>query len=145
MPYGPILLYDGVCGLCNRLVQFVLQRDRSEVFRFASLQSPFAARILARHNASPADLDTVYVVTNHDPAKEDQPEESVLLRSDAVLFIFKRLGGIWGPTASILRAVPGPVRDWAYQVVARNRYRIFGRYETCPLPDARHRHLFLDL
>ena len=60
----PILLYDGVCGLCNRFVQFILRRDRDAVFRFAALQSAFAATILARHGANPSALDTVYVVVN---------------------------------------------------------------------------------
>jgi len=68
----PILLYDGVCGLCNRLVQFILRRDRNAVFRFASLQSALAARILTRHGANPRDLDTVAVVVNHDfPGSHD--------------------------------------------------------------------------
>jgi len=62
----PILLYDGVCGLCNRLNQFVLKRDPTGIFRFASLQSELAARILQRHGADATDLDTVYVVVNPD-------------------------------------------------------------------------------
>jgi predicted DCC family thiol-disulfide oxidoreductase YuxK len=66
----PIILYDGVCGLCNRLNQFVLRRDREGTFRFAWLQSPLAARILAQHGANPQDLDTVYVVLNHDLTKQ---------------------------------------------------------------------------
>ena len=63
---SPILLYDGVCGLCNRLVRFILRRDRQAIFRFAALQSPIAARILARHGVNPSGLDTVYVVLNRD-------------------------------------------------------------------------------
>jgi|HubBroStandDraft_6_1064221.scaffolds.fasta_scaffold623366_2 predicted DCC family thiol-disulfide oxidoreductase YuxK len=155
----PILLYDGVCGLCNRLVQFILRHDRKATFRFAALQSPLAARILLSHGKDPADLDTVYVVLNHDPsappAEPDvtkasptaspQPRESLLARSDAVLFILDQLGGIWSPIAFVLRAVPRPIRDWAYGIVARTRYRIFGRYDTCPLPTAATRARFLDL
>ena len=68
----PILLYDGVCGLCNRLVQFILRRDHGAVFQFASLQSHFAAEILARHGVDPADLDTVYVVVNHRPSRTNR-------------------------------------------------------------------------
>ncbi len=91
MPH-PIILYDGVCGLCNRLNQFILRRDPDAIFRFASLQSPFAERILSRHGANPQDLDTVYVVvnldlTNHDLAKEAQPDERLLPRSDAIIFV----------------------------------------------------------
>jgi predicted DCC family thiol-disulfide oxidoreductase YuxK len=136
----PILLYDGVCGLCNRLVQFILHRDRHAIFRFASLQSPLAARILVRHGADPADLDTVYVVLNH-----DQSDESLLARSDAVVFILKQLGGVWRTFAFLSQRVPRLVRDWAYRLVARHRYRIFGRYDTCPLPTEATRARFLDL
>jgi predicted DCC family thiol-disulfide oxidoreductase YuxK len=136
----PILLYDGVCGLCNRLVQFILKRDRAAIFRFASLQSPFAGRILARYGANPADLDTVYVVVDH-----NGEGELLLARSDAVVFILSRLGGVWRATTFLLPIVPRPLRDWAYRIVARNRYRIFGRYDTCPLPSEDTCDRFLDL
>ena len=135
----PILLYDGVCGLCNRLVQFILRRDRTAIFRFAALQSDFAARILARHGVNAADLDTVYVVIN-----SGDPNESVLTRSDAFLFVLKELGGIWRTLAVISKLFPRPLRDWAYRLVARNRYRIFGRHDTCPLPTEETRNRFLD-
>ena len=141
----PILLYDGVCGLCNRLVQFILRRDHNAVFRFASLQSALAARILTRHGANPADLDTndlntIYVVVNH-----DLPGESLLSRSDAVLFILHQLGGLSRPAAFLLQLLPKFLRDSAYNAVARHRYRIFGRSETCILPSAQDRSRFLDL
>lgn len=146
----PIILYDGVCGLCNRLNQFVLRRDPDAIFRFASLQSPFAASILSRHGANPQDLDTVYVVVNHDLAKHApdnaaQPDEGLLPRSDAVLFVLKRLGGIWKLLGLLLELLPRVLRDAAYRLVARNRYRIFGRSETCMLPNPEHRGRFLDI
>jgi predicted DCC family thiol-disulfide oxidoreductase YuxK len=137
----PILLYDGVCGLCNRFVQFILRRDRDAKFRFASLQSASAARILARHGVNPgtdlsanpssdaANLDTVYVVLDH-----ELPDESLLSRSAAVLFVLKQLPGFWRPVASLLQLLPKVVRDAAYNAVARNRYRIFGRQDVCALP-----------
>jgi len=139
----PILLYDGVCGLCNRLVQFILRRDPNAIFRFAALQSPLAARILTRHGANPADLNTVYVVVSHDLA-----DERLLPRSDAVVFILSQLsqlGGFWRLTAALVSAIPRPLRDWAYRLVARTRYRIFGRYDTCPLPTEATRTRFLDV
>jgi predicted DCC family thiol-disulfide oxidoreductase YuxK len=139
MPH-PIILYDGVCGLCNRLNQFVLRRDPDAIFRFASLQSPFAARILSRHGANPQDLDTVYVVVNH-----ELPDEYLLLRFDAILFVLKQLGGIWKLLALLLQLLPRPLRDIAYRLVVRNRYRIFGRFETCIVPSLENRHRFLDL
>ena len=136
----PILLYDGVCGLCNRMNQFVLRHDRAGVFRFASLQSALAARVLARHGADAADLDTVYVVVN-----PDQPDEHLLARSDAVIFVLKQLGGFWGLTGFVLQFKPRFLRDWGYRVVARNRYRFFGQSETCFLPSPENRDRFLDV
>jgi predicted DCC family thiol-disulfide oxidoreductase YuxK len=142
MPH-PILLYDGVCGLCNRLVQFILQRDADAVFRFASLQSPLAERILTRHGADAGDLDTVYVVVNY-----DLPNEYLLPRSDAVIFILKQLGAskhtLCRLSGFLLSLIPRPLRDLAYRIVARNRYRVFGRYETCILPAPEHRGRFMD-
>jgi predicted DCC family thiol-disulfide oxidoreductase YuxK len=140
----PIILYDGVCGLCNRLNQFVLRRDREGIFRFASLQSALAARILARHGANPQDLDTVYVVLNHDLTKEAQGDERLLPRSEAVIFVLKRLGGIWKALGLFVQLLPQVLRDWGYRVVARNRYRVFGRFDTCMLPSARDRSKFID-
>jgi predicted DCC family thiol-disulfide oxidoreductase YuxK len=135
----PIILYDGVCGLCNRLNQFVLRRDPDGIFRFASLQSGPAARILARHGANPGDLNTVYVVLDH-----DLPGEHLLLRSDAIAFILRQLGGLWKPLGLLGQLIPRPLSDWAYGMVARNRYRVFGRSESCMLPSPQHRDRFLD-
>ncbi|MGA8273195.1 MAG: DCC1-like thiol-disulfide oxidoreductase family protein [Candidatus Sulfotelmatobacter sp.] len=137
---APIVLYDGVCGLCNRFVQFILRRDRKDVFRFASLQSALSSRILVRYNLAPSDLDTVYVVVN-----PELPDERLLRRSDAVLFVLKELSIMWRSTAFVLRLVPRFFRDHAYDALASRRYRIFGRHETCVIPNAQHRNRFLDL
>ena len=136
----PILLYDGVCGLCNHFVQFILRHDRDAIFRFASLQSGLAVGTLARHGANPNDLDTVYVVLNH-----EYPNEQLLGRSDAVHFVLKQFGGPWRPAAFLLQLVPRFLRNTAYNTVARFRYRIFGRSETCTLPRDQDRSRFLDL
>ncbi len=168
MPH-PILLYDGVCGLCNRLVQFILRRDPAGVFRFAALQSALARRVLARHGARADDLDTVWVVVDY-----ELPGERVVGRSDAVIFILKQLAAaaglrpagqpgaavptqakstqaqataglaFWRLVALLLQLIPRPLRDWGYRVVARTRYRIFGRYDACPVPTAETRARFLD-
>jgi predicted DCC family thiol-disulfide oxidoreductase YuxK len=140
----PILLYDGVCGLCNGFVQFVLRRDATGMFRFAALQSPLAARILARHSLDSRDLDTLYLVVN-----AQQADEILLPRSDAVIFILQRLGGatrkFWRLTGFLLQLVPRAIRDWGYGVAARRRYRVFGRYDVCPLLTEETRRRFLDL
>ena len=138
----PVILYDGVCGLCNRFVQFILRRDRDAIFRFASLQSAFAASILARHNRNPNALDTVYVLVNPD---SQPPHDLLLSRSDAAIFILRQLGGMYRLAAFLFRFAPKFLRDSAYNAVARNRYRIFGRSNACPLPSAQDRNRFLDL
>jgi predicted DCC family thiol-disulfide oxidoreductase YuxK len=135
---NPIILYDGVCGLCNRLVQFLLKRDKRGRLRFASLQSDFAARVLTRHGIDPKDLDTLHVVVNY-----EQSDEQVLDRSEAILRASDELGVPWRLAATIARIIPRPLRDLAYRLVARNRYRVFGRYETCMLPDPDQQHRFL--
>lgn len=134
----PIVLYDGVCGLCNRLVQFLLKRDRRDRLRFASLQSDFTASILKRHGANPHDLDTVYVVINH-----EEPGERLLARSDAILSLGRQLGGIWS-LAVLGKVLPRFLRDGLYNLVARNRYSVFGKYDSCMMPEGRHRRKFLD-
>jgi predicted DCC family thiol-disulfide oxidoreductase YuxK len=135
----PILLYDGVCGLCNRLVQFVLRRDPAGMVRFAALQSELATRILTRHGADARDLDTVYVVVNYELS-----DENLLSLSDAVIFILQHLGAAdLRGAGRVLQVVPRPLREWGYRLVARNRYRIFGRYDTCPMPTEEFRSRFL--
>jgi predicted DCC family thiol-disulfide oxidoreductase YuxK len=135
-----IVFYDGVCGLCNRLVQFLLKRDRHDRLRFASLQSDFASGVLGRHGIDPKDLDTVHLVENY-----QQANERVINRSDAILRAGRELGGLWGLAANIGRIVPRAIRDLFYRFVATNRYRVFGKYETCMLPEPQHRAKFLDM
>jgi predicted DCC family thiol-disulfide oxidoreductase YuxK len=133
---NPVLLYDGVCGLCNRIVQFVLKHDRRARFRFASLQSGYAAAILQRHGIDSDDLDTVYYVA---------PDQAPAARSDAVIAILRELGGFWKTIAAAIRILPKWLRDRGYNVVARHRYRIFGKYESCLLPEKKYQDRFLDL
>ena len=135
-----IVLYDGVCGLCNRLVQFLIKRDKRGSLRFASLQSEFAAKVLSRHGIDPADLDTVHVVMNY-----EQPDERILNRSDAILRASRQLGGFWKTVALAGRIIPRPLRDLVYRFVAGNRYRVFGKYDTCMLPEPGQRSRFIDV
>ena len=146
----PILLYDGVCGLCNRAVQFILKRDQRGEFRFAPLQGPLANRILRAHGKDLSDLDTIYVVVNCDVMKkegsgEGKSGETLLARSDAALFVLRELGGVWRIGAWFLRSMPRGIRDWGYGLIARNRYRVFGRYDVCPVPARGVRARFLDM
>jgi predicted DCC family thiol-disulfide oxidoreductase YuxK len=135
---NPIVLYDGVCGLCNHLVQFLLKRDTSDRFRFASLQSEFAQTLMTKQGVDPHDLDTVYIVKDH-----GQANETLLGRSDAILYMLSELGGVWKLTG-VWRVLPKGFRDAMYKIVARNRYRVFGKHESCMLPEPKHRAKFLD-
>lgn len=135
----PVVLYDGVCGFCNKCVQFVLRHDDAKIFRFASLQSSFGLQVLGEHGVDASALKTVYVLPSDD-------EGGVLLqRSEAILFLMHRLGGIWRVLAKMGGLVPRSIRDWVYNVIASHRYQIFGRYNTCLLPSAADRERFLEM
>jgi predicted DCC family thiol-disulfide oxidoreductase YuxK len=133
----PILFYDGVCGFCDRAVQFVLRHDTAGRFRFAALQSDFAARTLTRFGYDPRDLDTMYLLLD-----AGTPGEHLVSRSDAVLAVAGQLGGAW-QLVGLLRLVPRALRDRAYAFIVRHRYDWFGRYDQCQLPPPRVRERFI--
>lgn len=137
--FHPILLYDGICGLCHRLVQFILKRDHRDRFRFTALQSDFAEQVLHRQNATLGERNTICVVLDW-----EQPGERLVTHSDAVIVVLAELGGGWGMLAALLRLGPRLVRDWGYRFVARHRYQMFGKYEVCFLPEEKYREKFLD-
>ncbi len=130
---GPILFYDGVCGLCDRLVQFVLRRDRRARFRFAALQSDLARRTLDGFGKSADDLDTVYVLTS---------DGRLLQKARAIFYALRQLGLPWSLVA-VFGILPTVVVDWFYDRVARNRYRLFGKRDSCRLPSGEERARFL--
>jgi predicted DCC family thiol-disulfide oxidoreductase YuxK len=130
--HAPVLLFDGVCNLCNASVQWVLLRDKQQIFRFAALQSEVGQKILARHGLHNETLDTV-VLSDGD---------RVFVRSDAPLEVLRRLGGFWR-FFYVFKYVPKPLRDAVYRFIARNRYRWFGRKESCLLPRPEWRERFL--
>jgi predicted DCC family thiol-disulfide oxidoreductase YuxK len=136
-PGKTLVLYDGVCALCNWLVRFLIRRDRHDQFRFAPLQGDFAQDLLRSHGLHSQDLSTVVVLANF-----GQPSERPVNRFQAALYATERLGGIW-KLASILRILPLPLREAGYKLIAGSRYRIFGRYDVCPMPRAADRHKFL--
>jgi predicted DCC family thiol-disulfide oxidoreductase YuxK len=130
---GPILFYDGVCGLCDRLVQFVLRRDRRAHFRFAALQSDLARRTLARFGKSADDLDTLYLLT---------ADGRLLQKARAIFYALRTLGLPWS-LGALFGILPTVVVDWFYDRVARNRYRLFGKRDRCRLPTGDERARFL--
>ncbi len=134
-----LILYDGVCGLCNRLNRFVLPRDRRAVFDFASLQSATGRSTLQRFGRNTENLTTFYVVANY---RSESP--ALLSKARAVLFVMKTLGigGVW---SRIFRMFPDAVLDLGYDLIARNRYRVFGQSESCIMPSAEFRKRFIDV
>jgi predicted DCC family thiol-disulfide oxidoreductase YuxK len=129
---GPVVLYDGTCGLCDRSVQLILRHDRRGRFRFAALQSDTGRALLARHGLPVDALDTVVLVE----------DGHAWTKSGAALRIARRMDAPW-PALSTLRLVPRPVRDFFYDRVAKSRYRIFGRVDACMLPPPEVRARFL--
>jgi len=123
-PDDDVIVYDGVCVFCSRWVRFVIARDAERRFRFTPIQSGYGSRLAKTFGIDPADPDTNAVIHGG----------SAYFKSDAALTVLSNLPG-WQWTRALF-AVPKPLRDAVYNLVARNRYRIFGKYETCFVPDA---------
>lgn len=130
---GVVVLFDGVCNLCTGSVRFLLRRDRRRRLRFAALQSP-AGQALLRQHGLPGDLLETIVVLERGKAR---------VRSDAALLLARRLPWPW-PLCAAFTLLPRPLRDALYGIVARHRYRWFGRRESCMLPSADTADRFLD-
>jgi predicted DCC family thiol-disulfide oxidoreductase YuxK len=127
-----ILLFDGVCNLCNRVIQFTIIRDPKRKFKFASLQSDAGQQILKKFGLSISDFESFVLIKG----------DNYYLKSTAALMVLRELGGFWG-LFYFLMIVPRPVRDFLYNLIAKSRYRIFGRRATCmvPTPDLADRFL----
>lgn len=120
---GPIIVFDSLCVLCTANARFVLKHDRHRRFRLASMQGKAGARLFADHGIDPDDPDTIILVDG----------DRVLRDCDAVLAIYAGCGWPWRAVAAF-RLVPRALRDPVYRLVARNRYRLFGRLESCWVP-----------
>jgi predicted DCC family thiol-disulfide oxidoreductase YuxK len=131
-----LVLFDGVCGLCNAFVRFVLKRDKGGRFYFAPLQGGLAARLLKKYGADPDLFDTVYVVANYDTT-----EQKLFSRARAALFVVSRLGWPWRGF-SVLNVLPDFFLNFFYDLIARWRYRMFGKYDACPIPKPEERARF---
>ena len=128
------MLFDGVCGLCNWSVDFLIKRDKNAALRFAPLQSALAQALIRKHNIDSRDLSTAVVIDG----------SRAYIRSEAALQALRRIGGGWSLLASIATLVPRALRDVVYDWVARNRYRWFGQRETCRVPTLAERERFLE-
>ncbi len=133
-----VLFFDGVCGLCNRSVDFVLSRDRRGTIRFAPLQGETAKQVLSSEfrvpSAKTQSFDTIIWLDS---------SSREFVRSAAAVRVLWRLGGVWSLIGWLLWLIPRPLRDVGYRLVAANRYRWFGKKETCRLPSPAERERFL--
>jgi predicted DCC family thiol-disulfide oxidoreductase YuxK len=132
-----LILFDGTCGLCDRVVQFLLAEDREHLFRFSPLQGESATTLRRRHERAIGESESIVLVTNFQSASE-----TVRIRSDAFLAACDALGGLWR-VLSWARVVPRPIRDWFYDVIAKNRYALFGRYAQCRVPSGETQRRFI--
>lgn len=122
----PLIVFDGLCVLCSSSARFVLRHDRHGRFRLTAAQSTIGQALYRHLGLSQADLDTFLLIE----------DGQAWFKSDAALRVAVRLGPPWS-IAALLRVMPPRLRDAAYDVIARNRYRIFGRRQTCFLPEPR--------
>jgi predicted DCC family thiol-disulfide oxidoreductase YuxK len=130
---GPILIFDGVCNLCNRLVIFIVKRDRKTIISFSQLQSESGRILLKKFGLNNGKADSVVYVRG----------ESYYLKSSAILHLLKDLGRGWGVFYGFI-IIPAFIRDFFYDIVARTRYRIFGRTDKCMIPSRDIKMRFLD-
>lgn len=128
-----IVIFDGVCNVCNASVNFIIKRDQDAKFLFTPMQSEFGQSLIKKYNLTDVNGDTL-VVIKHDKA---------FVRSDAALAIAKELDGYW-PLFTLFHFVPRPIRDFFYSLFAQNRYRLFGKKEACMLPTKEVLSRFID-
>lgn len=120
-----IILFDGVCNLCNSTVSFLIKRDKRDLFRFAALESETGKALLRKYGIAEEQESTLFYLRNNDCLKQ----------STAVIYILKDLGGIWKCFYPLIY-LPRQVRDTAYTFISRNRYRFFGKRDKCMMPTA---------
>ncbi|MFD2682063.1 thiol-disulfide oxidoreductase DCC family protein [Bacillus seohaeanensis] len=126
-----IILFDGICNLCNHSVQFIIKRDPTAYFQFASLQSDVGVSLRETYGL-PTRIDSVVLIENN----------KVFVKSNAALHICKHLKGMW-KLLFVLKLLPPFIRDGLYEVVAKNRYKWFGKRDQCMLPDQNRKDRFL--
>lgn len=133
-----VVFFDGVCGLCNRFVDFVLSRDRQGAIRFAPLQGETARRgVRGEGRGASSETRSLDTIVWLDSSSRE------FVRSAAAVRVLWRLGGVWSLIGWLLWLIPRPLRDVGYRLVAANRYRWFGKKETCRLPSPAERERFL--
>ena len=130
---NPIILFDGICNLCNSSINFIIKHDKRKQFRFASLQSNFAKEILTKYNCSEIDLNTVVLIQS----------DKVYLKSSAVIKILQQLNSL-SKLAVVFFLIPEFIRDNIYDFMASKRYKYFGKRDICIVHDEEIKTLFLE-
>jgi len=131
--YKQVILFDGVCNLCNSAVTFIIKRDGRDVFRFASLQSKLGIALLQKFDIDPIKTDSLILISG----------EKAFVKSSAALRISRGLSGVW-PWLSVFLILPKYIRDGIYDGIARNRYKWFGKKESCMIPTPALKNKFVD-
>ena len=129
----PVILFDGVCNFCNSTVNFIIDRDKKKRFKFTALQSEAGQKILKTFNLNVTDFDTIIMAEDH----------SYYEKSTAALKIAKGLGGIW-KLFYVFVIVPACIRDFFYDIIAKHRYKWFGKKDKCRIPTNEEKERFLD-
>ena len=128
-----IVLFDGVCNLCNSSVQFIIKHDKKKQFLFASLQGKFGQEVLKKNNFSTESLNTLILIEG----------DKIFTRSTGVLRMLKHLGGRWSLLYGFI-IFPAFIRDAVYNWVSKNRYKLFGKKDECMIPAKELKERFLD-
>ena len=128
----PIILFDGVCNFCNRTINIILKYDKQAYFQFAASQSIAAMGIMQAFKIEQIAIASVILID----------QEKVYTKTDAVIQIANRLSG-WPKSFRLLKFIPKPMRDFAYDLIAKNRYALFGKKDICMIPEPSMRHRFL--
>ena len=128
----PIILFDGICNFCNRTINIILKHDQDAYFQFAASQSNTGINILQQFKLDQKASASVILIDN----------EKVYTKTDAVIQIAKHLSG-WPKLFRFIKFIPKPIRDFGYDLIAKNRYTLFGKKASCMVPDVSIRHRFL--
>ncbi|GBF18999.1 MULTISPECIES: thiol-disulfide oxidoreductase DCC family protein [Arenibacter] len=128
-----IILFDGVCNLCNSSVQYVIRRDKSNAYRFAALQSEIGKKLVEQRGIDTSQIDSIILI---------EPGVAYYTKSTAALKIARSFGGVWQLT-SVFEWIPEKIRDWVYDYIAKNRYKWYGKKEVCMVPSPENNERFL--
>ncbi len=128
-----VILFDGVCNLCNGFVNFLILRDKKDKFQFGSMQSSKVKELLNQYQHRADDLSTVILIKHN----------KLYSQSSAVLKILRQMSGAW-PLMYAFIIIPKPIRDFIYQIIARNRYTLFGKKDSCMVPNPRWKAKFIE-